>query len=944
MSALVVAAGAGAGTVAHAAPAASPWLDPSQPLEQRVNELLGQMTLQDKTTLLEGVGAPSGVNAVGYVNGVPRLGIPGLKLTDGPAGVRDGQPATAMPAPISLAAGFDTSLANRYGSVLGGETKARGYQVLYSPMINLVRVPQGGRNFETLGEDPYLTGQMATSEIQGIQDKGVAAQVKHFAENNQENNRGNSTSNVDERTLNEMELPAFQAAVRNGRSWSAMCAYNQVNGHWSCENFPLSHDILSSRWGFDGVVASDYPATHSTVNAAVAGEDQEFGGSSYFSGLANAVTSGQLAQSVVDDQARRVLRLMFRTGVFDGGTTPTADPAAGATAARATAAAGTVLLKNDGGLLPLSASALHSIAVIGPWAGKAYTGGGGSSHVTPYSQYTVSPVDGIRARVGSGVNVTTNDGSDTASAAAAAKAADAAVVVVGDQENEGSDRPSIDLPGNDNALIQAVANANPHTVVVLNTGAPVTMPWLSSVHSLLEAWYPGEQDGNALADVVFGDVNPSGRLPVTFPTSLAATPIQTTAQYPGVNNVYTYSEGLELGYRWYDATGTAPLFPFGFGLSYTSFRYANLSVTGPDASGHVQVGLDLTNTGSRAGAEVPQVYLGFPSSAGEPPWQLKGFTKVTLSPGQTRHVVLTLDRSAFSVWDTVKHGWQVPGGTYKVTLGASSRDARLSGSVQVAPVATATSWSGHITGIGGQCVDVDGASTANGIAIQLYGCNGTAAQDLTVSSDHTVQVMGKCLDAANGGTGNGTLVQLFDCNGSGAQQWQPQPDGELLNPVSKRCLDATGASSANGTRLQLWDCTGGGNQLWQIPQPSGPITGIAGKCVDVNGAGSTNGTAIQLYDCNQTGAQDWTRSQDGSLHAMGRCLDAAGGGTGNGTLVQLFDCNGSGAQQWQPQPDGELLNPVSKRCLDATGASSANGTRLQLWDCTGGGNQQWKLP
>ncbi|MCG6499572.1 glycoside hydrolase family 3 C-terminal domain-containing protein [Kitasatospora sp. A2-31] len=906
------------------------------PLEQRVDSLLGQLTTNEKATLLQGIWAPQDVHSVGYVQGVPRLGIPPLLLTDGPAGVRDGQPATAMPAPVALAAAFDPDLATGYGSVLGREAKARGYHVLYAPMVNIVRVPQGGRNFETLGEDPFLAGRLAAAEVRGIQAQGVAAQVKHYAANNQEDNRQSYSSEVDERTLQEIELPAFRAAVQDGRAWSAMCGYNPVDGIWACEHFPLLRDVLKGRWGFDGAVGSDYPATHSAVNAAAAGLDQEFGGSTYFSELAGAVADGRLAPAVLDDQVRRVLRLMVRSGALDGGGTAEADPGAGARAARAAAVAGTVLLKNERAALPLDAARLKSIAVIGPWADRAYTGGYGSSHVTPYPEYTVSPLGGITARAGSGVSVRHHTGADAEAAAAVAAAADVAVVVVGDEEREGEDRPSLDLAPADDALIRAVARANPRTVVVLDTGGPVVMPWLDSVPAVLEAWYPGEQSGTALADVLFGDADPGGRLPVTFPVSAAATPIRGADQYPGTDGAYHYTERLEVGYRWYDRAGVAPLFPFGHGLSYTSFDYSGLTVTGPDAAGLVQVGFDVANRGSRTGTEVPQLYVGFPSAAGEPPQQLKAFGKLTLAPGRSQHVTLRLDRSSFATWDAQVHGWQVPGGRYGITVGSSSRTPRLGGAVEVAGSAAVSTWSGRITGSDGSCLDAGAAAANADEAVRTSGCEGTAVQEATVGSDGSIGMAGGCLQPV--GTADGADVRLLPCTGAAAQGWTVRPDTTILHRASGRCLQPSVG------RLRLRDCGSAAEQRWHTPRPSGPVTGLAGKCVDVNRAATVDGTAVQLYHCNSTGAQDWTVQQDDTLRAFGKCLDVTNGWTDGGTPVQLYACNGTGAQRWQPRADGTLVNPVSGRCLDVQYGSTADFSRLIIWDCHAGANQRWTLP
>ncbi|HEY3715459.1 MAG TPA: glycoside hydrolase family 3 C-terminal domain-containing protein [Jatrophihabitantaceae bacterium] len=811
----LVALGVAALSPGRASADARPWLDASRPIEQRVDELLGQLTIEEEATLLEGVNAPAGVHAVGYVNGVPRLGIPAQLLSDGPAGVRDGTPATALPAPVSLAASFDPTLARQYGAVMGDEAARRGYETLYAPMINIVRIPEGGRNFETFGEDPTLAGQIGTGEVEGIQSQGVAAQVKHYAANNQEDDRTTTSSDVDERTLHEIYLPAFEDTVKNGRAWSLMCAYNKVNGTYACENYPLLHDILKGDWGFDGVVGSDYPATHSTVASAEAGLDQEFGGSTFYAQLPAAVHSGQLPKSVLDDHARRVLRMMFRTGLFDN-SRPTGPPDvdAHAATARAAAADGSVLLKNNG-VLPLDGSKTKSVAVIGPY-GNSVPAGGGSSRVTPY--HTVTPVQGLYARgldvtytqgsTGNGapppipasafgnlsgeyfanqdlsgtpaltrsdaqidfdwgqgapaaglpvdhysarwtgtltapttgdytLGLTSDDGSrlfvdgqlvidnwrdqaantETAvvhlvageaheikveyyesggdasvslgwtapgaqdpaivAAVAAAKSANAAVVVVGEVSSEGSDRTSLALPGTQDALVDAVVEANPNTVVVLNTGGPVLMPWINDARAVLEMWYPGEEDGNALADLLFGNREPGGRLPVTFPAAADQTPIAGPPQYPAADGHYVYSEKLNVGYRWYDATGTAPLFPFGYGLGYTTFAYSNLHVSPVLTPGGIaSVSVQVRNTGHRAGSEVVQLYVGSPASAGEPPKALKDFRKVTIGAGQSATVRFTLRQSDLAIWDTVTHQPSTVDGTYQVYVGSSSRNLR----------------------------------------------------------------------------------------------------------------------------------------------------------------------------------------------------------------------------------------------------------------------------
>jgi len=527
--AAVVGAPAGAGAEEQRA-----WPDASQPTSQRVDDLLSRMTLDEKVQLMYGVGRPRGVHSVGYVPGVPRLGIPPTVFSDGPVGVKDscfgeifpdncllGQ-STALPATVSLAASFDPGLAYAYGRVLGAESRARGVDVLYGPAMNIVRVPQGGRNFEYFSEDPYLTGRLAAAWVRGLQSQDVAAQLKHYALNNQELDRHTTTSNADERTIREIYLPAWQAAVADGHADSVMCANNMVNGTYNCENAHMLREVLEGELGFDGVVGSDYAATNSAIGSVNGGLDQSFTGldwGKWYRDLPTLVRQGQVSEALIDLHVRRILTMMFRLGMF-GGRSPAVpvDVTGDGAFSRRAAEEGAVLLKNDRGLLPLDPASQRSVAVVGRFANVAMTGGGGSSHVDPY--YSVSPVQGIEDRLGAGATVTTADGSDLTQAAALARDADVAVVIANDNEREGQDRANIDLPGNQNALIQAVQAANPHTIVVLNTGSPVTMPWIADVHALLEMWYPGEEDGNALAALLFGDVNPSGKLPVTFPVSL----------------------------------------------------------------------------------------------------------------------------------------------------------------------------------------------------------------------------------------------------------------------------------------------------------------------------------------------------------------------------------------------------------------------------------------
>jgi beta-glucosidase len=670
---------------AGATSAPLPWLDKALPAQQRAAELVARMTLDEKITELHGIQDSQHRR---YVPGIPRLDIPPLRITNGPAGAGPGDdpqqpPATALPAPISLAASFDPTLAARYGDVTGAETRDLAHNLLEGPDINIARVPMNGRTFEGYGEDPYLAGRLAAANIRGIQRNGVIAEVKHYAANNQETNRFTVNEVVADRTLHEIYLPQFHTAVTQGHPGAVMCAYPKVNGAYACENDTLLRTVLRGQWNYDGFVQSDFGAAHSTVPSAEAGMDLEMPTGIYYAdAMRQAILSGQISERTVDTLLIRRFTVMIRFGLFDHPLTSSPIPvAADGAFARGAAEEGTVLLKNTGAQLPLNAAAVHSIAVIGPYAGAAKTGGGGSSHVVP--EYTVPPVPGIQNRVPD-AKVGYASGSDVSAAAALAASSDVAVVMVGDDETEGSDRPDLSLSGNQDQLVSAVAAANPHTVVVVKSGGPVLMPWVNQVPAVLEAWYPGEEDGNAVAAVLFGDVNPSGKLPITFPRAQTDLPTRTPQQYPGVNGTAVYSEGLEVGYRWYDAQHIAPLFPFGYGLSYTSFAFRNLHVSPtPDRAGRVEVSVEVTDTGTRGGADVAQVYLTDPAAAGEPPLQLKGFQRVRLAAGQTRLVTFTLDRDAFSVWNSDRQRWSTVDGQFTVRVGDSSADLPLSAPVVV---------------------------------------------------------------------------------------------------------------------------------------------------------------------------------------------------------------------------------------------------------------------
>jgi beta-glucosidase len=681
-------------TTAGPAPGSCPWINSTAPIATRVTQLLGQMTLAQKISMLHGTGASSPY--IGDLGAIPSLCIPAMGLQDGPAGVGDGMGGvTQMPAPITEAATFDTGLEKQYGATIGAEFAGKGANVDLGPTVNIIRDPRWGRAFETFSEDPYLSSQMAVADVQGVQSQGVMAQVKHAAVYNQETNRNGPADNaiVDARTLNEIYLPAFENSVTQGATASVMCGYSTINGTYACQNPSVLNVPLYQESNFGGFVTSDWGGAHSTVDSVNGGMTMEMpNGYFYADFLSQAVANGQVTQAQIDTMVTRVLTQMFAFGMFDhapsGSPSATVTTPAHAQVALQGAEEGTVLLKNSG-ILPLSTSSLKSVAVIGVDGGAGtQTIGGGSATVT--SSGTVWPLTGIQNRVsGSGVTVTYNDGSNQSSAATLAQQSSVAIVFASDNYgNEGSDTSTIGLPNNQDALISAVAAANPNTIVVLNDNDAILMPWLNSVKAVFEGFYDGQNWGTAIASLLFGDVNPSGKLPVTFPTSLSQVPASTTAQWPGANNQVQYSEALKVGYRWYDSQNLTPLFPFGFGLSYTSYSFSNLQV-GALTNNQATVTATVTNTGSRAGTDVAQLYVDDPASVGEPPHQLKGFARVTLNPGQAQTVTFTVHAHDLAHWDTGSNSWQATAGTYQILVGDSSRNLPLTGNLTVSSTITA---------------------------------------------------------------------------------------------------------------------------------------------------------------------------------------------------------------------------------------------------------------
>ncbi|HEX2314764.1 MAG TPA: glycoside hydrolase family 3 C-terminal domain-containing protein [Thermomonospora sp.] len=668
-------------------PRRRPWCDTSLSPDRRAALLLRALTPHERLGLMAGddpVGpllTPTSATArEGTVRGVPRLGIPTVLMAGGgPAGIRQGR-GTALPSPIALGAGFDSAAAARFGRVVGDEARRKGNDVALGPALDIVRTPRGGRSFEGFGEDPFLTARLAVPWIRAVQEQGVLTSVKHFPANNQEFQRFTVDAVVGARALREVYLPPFEAAVREARPATVMCAYNLVNGRPSCGSRPILDGVLRGEWGFRGTVISDwFLAAKDTAGSAEAGLNIEMPVGVRYSpaALLAALGTGRLSRATVDRRVHEYLRTLFAHGVMDRAPYPNApgtiDTAAHDRAARELAEGGITLLRNDG-VLPLRAP--RSIALIGSAAGE-YVSGGGSSQVTPRATVTVR--QGVQARA-RGAAVTYRDGRDVRSAVAAAREADVAIVVAADAKSEFTDAPCMTLRcgdprrGDQDALIRAVAAANPRTVVVLQTGAPVLTPWAEDVAAVVETWYPGQQGGHAVARMLFGDVDPGGRLPVTFPVAERDTPTGTDRRrYPGVGGKVHYSEGVFVGYRHYDRHGIAPRFPFGHGLSYTTFAYRDLRV-GPRGA---QV--TVVNTGNRTGVAVPQLYVALGGTPGvpQPPRQLKGFAKVTLAPGASRRVTFPLDARSFAYWDEKGGRWQAAP-RCRILAGSSSRDLPLS--------------------------------------------------------------------------------------------------------------------------------------------------------------------------------------------------------------------------------------------------------------------------
>ena len=719
------------------ATAATPvYLDPSKPLEERVEDALQRMTLEEKVGVLH-------AQSKFCSRGVQRLGIPELWTTDGPHGIRPevlwdeweqaawtNDSCVAFPALTALAATWNPELAELYGRSLGEEALYRGKDVVLGPGVNIYRTPLNGRNFEYMGEDPLLASRMVVPYIKGLQSNGVAACVKHYALNNNEVNRHTSNVIVDDRTLYEIYMPAFKAAVTEGGAWSIMGSYNLYQNQHGCHNKRLLRDILRDEWGFDGVVISDWGGTHDTAEAVENGLDLEFG--SWTNGLTNGrsnaydnyyladpylklLREGKADMATLDNKVRNVLRLIFRTAMKSDKGFGSLCSDEHYAAARRIGAEGIVLLRNKGNLLPLDPSKPQNILVVGENAVKMMTVGGGSSSLKV--QRETSPLDGLRAQAPAGSTVVwergyvgdptgeyngVTSGQDLsesrsaerliADAADAARRADVVIFVGGlnkatGQDCEDSDRESLALPYNQDAVIEALVAANPRTVVVNVSGNAVAMPWADKVPAILQAWFLGSESGNSLADVIFGHVNPSGKLPMTFPVRLDDVAAHAVGEYPGTKRADSdivdirYNEGVLVGYRWFDTKKIRPLFAFGHGLSYTTFGYGKLSADaskiGPD--GAMTLSVDVTNTGSRAGAETVQLYISdTKASVKRPAKELKNFAKIYLEPGQTKTVTFTVRPSDLAFFDAGAHAWKAEPGEFRAHVGAASDDIRSS--------------------------------------------------------------------------------------------------------------------------------------------------------------------------------------------------------------------------------------------------------------------------
>jgi beta-glucosidase len=714
-----------------------PWSDANLSPDQRADLVIKEMTLDEKIQLVHGLGwqamfmAPESgpgtraISAGGFIPGIPRMGIPDLQMSDSVEGISgagiNGRYATALPSAEAMAAAWDPALSYEIGTMIGNELRSLGFNMSLGSGINLIREPRDGRTFEYKGEDPLLAGTLAGQELKAEKALHLITDLKHFAVNDQDDGRTTVNSVINKRAMRESDLLAFQIALKDSGAGAVMCAYNKINGTYACENEYTLGEVLKKDFGFKGFVVSDWGATQSTVKAALAGLDIEMpGNDSFGEPLKKAVESGEVPVARLNDMVHRILRTEFDSGIVDNPRQPQSpDVMKGFEVAQKVEEKGAVLLKNDRNLLPLSATSTKSIAVIGGHADLGVMSGGGSSQVSPAGGSAVPPppelannplaifmmsvyhrsppLNGIREKAPE-ARVEFDPGTDPASAAALAKSSQVAIVFAVQHESEGIDLQNLSLPDKQDALIEAVAAANPHTIVVLETGGAVLMPWIDKVSAVIEAWYPGIRGSEAIANVLFGDVNPSGKLPLTFPRSEADLPHpkhvdppaadaeHPAPQLPGFPSMValfmkvgptfdaTYDEGLKVGYKWYDAEKKPVLFPFGFGLSYTTFAYSGISVAPGDST---TVSFTVKNSGKRRGTETAEVYASLPEVTAEPPKRLVGWTRVELAPGESKQVSVPVSRDRLRVYDEASDSWKLVPGNYLIRVGSSSQNLPL---------------------------------------------------------------------------------------------------------------------------------------------------------------------------------------------------------------------------------------------------------------------------
>lgn len=716
-------------SVAAAQVADGPWMNPKLSPEERADMVLKQLTLDEKLGLLHGNGmAHAGQwqmplthladGGAGYVEGIPRLGIPPLLITDAGYGVRDsganGRYSTAMPSSLGATASWDIDSVCEFGTVIGQELRAQGYDMTLGGGVDLAREPRNGRSFEYAGEDPLLAGTVVGNLMKCEQAQHVVGDIKHYVMNDQETGRFFVNSVISKRAMQESDLLAFHIAISIANPGAVMCSYNRINGDFGCENSYTLRDVLEKEWGFKGFVISDWGGTHSTEKASAAGLDQEQPMADFFGPkLKEAVEAGRVPLSEIDDHARRILYAEFLTGIVDDPPKKSVvDVEKGLEVSQAIEEKSIVLLKNSPAVLPINISKVHTIAIIGGHADVGMLSGGGSAQVDPPGGnaimppgkgatvwqkpvwFPTSPLKALQTKLPN-AKIDFDPGTDPKSAAALAKSADLVIVFASQWLAEDMDVPSLSLPKNQDALIEQVAAANPQTIVVLETGTAVTMPWIDKVAGVVEAWYAGSSGHKALANVLVGDVNPSGKLPLSFPKSEADLPHPDAPKIPSESQVRAgdvadngapsanasahagyavhYDEGPEVGYKWYEAQNKKPLFPFGFGLSYTTYAYSGLSVD----SATKTVRFTVKNTGKRAGTEIAQVYGRLPKGSDESFKRLVGWKRITLAPGESQSIAIAIDDRVLQTFDEEKNVWNRPKGEYQVMVGGSSDDTPL---------------------------------------------------------------------------------------------------------------------------------------------------------------------------------------------------------------------------------------------------------------------------